>query len=166
MVELTNHPEFIKDPIIAHQFKYVLFGGGPSTKQQCQKYRQIFKNAAVYNLYGSTEMIQLHANWTVDDNELNIRKVNSQGKVPVGCYWKIRDVETGKMLGNNAKGELLIKGPTMMKGYYNDPEATANAIDEDGFYHTGDLVVVDDDDCLFHVGRCKETLKYRSFHVT
>lgn len=166
LVELTNHPEFIKNPDLALQITHILYGGGPCTKQQCENYRKIFKNAVLLNMYASTEMIQCHAFWNgSEDHELNIRKVNSAGKVPVACYWKIRDIETGKSLGNNQVGELLIKGPTLMKGYYNDPEGTAKAIDEDGFFHSGDLVLVDDDDCLFYMGRCKEVLKYKNFQV-
>lgn len=165
MMDLISNPEFIKHPEIAVQTKRIGMGGAISTKQQLQNYRRIFKNADVFNLYGTTEMNFVHAEWIPSDCGLNIQKINSIGKVRMGCYWKIRDIETGKLLGNNQIGELLIKGPTMMRGYYNDPEATAKAIDEEGFFHTGDLVIVDDDDCLFHMGRCNELLKYNHHNV-
>ena len=59
-----------------------------------------------------------------------------------GTEIKIIDTETGEPLGIGQKGELLVRGPQVMKGYFNDPERTARAIDSDGFFHTGDLAIV------------------------
>jgi len=55
-------------------------------------------------------------------------------------------------------GQLLLKGPAVFKGYYKNPEATAAAFNEDGWFMTGDMGMVDKDDTLFLVGRCKNML--------
>ena len=62
-------------------------------------------------------------------------------------------------------GELLIRGPQVMKGYLNQPEATARAIDPDGWLHTGDVARVDDRRAVRIVDRIKELIKYKGYQV-
>ena len=75
-----------------------------------------------------------------------------------GTEIKIVDTETGEPLGIGQKGELLVRGPQVMKGYFNDPERTARAIDSDGFFHTGDLAIVEARGDFAIVGRVKDTI--------
>ena len=58
---------------------------------------------------------------------------------------KIIDIETGAELGANEKGENMVRGPNVMVGYLNNPKGTANAIDEEGWFGTGDVDFVDDE---------------------
>ena len=55
-------------------------------------------------------------------------------------------------------GELLVRGPNIFSGYLDEPEATAAALDEDGWLHTGDIAVVDDDGYVFLVDRSKDLI--------
>lgn len=72
---------------------------------------------------------------------------------------------TKKELGKNEMGELCIKGPNVSKGYFGNPAATAEAFTEDGFFKTGDIAVVGDDEKVFIKGRYKELIKYKSNQV-
>ncbi len=75
-----------------------------------------------------------------------------------GTEIKIIDPETGEALGKGEKGELLVRGPQVMKGYYNDEERTRSVIDEDGFFHTGDLAIIEERGDFAIVGRVKDTI--------
>lgn len=70
-----------------------------------------------------------------------------------------------KDLGIGEAGELLIRGPQVMKGYLGRPDETAAMIDEDGWLRTGDVGYVDDGGWTFVVDRVKELIKYKGFQV-
>jgi acyl-CoA synthetase (AMP-forming)/AMP-acid ligase II len=74
-------------------------------------------------------------------------------------------VDTGAELGVGQEGELWMRGPQIMKGYLNQPAATAEAIDPEGWYHTGDVGYVDPDGFFFIVDRTKELIKYKGLQV-
>jgi acyl-CoA synthetase (AMP-forming)/AMP-acid ligase II len=78
---------------------------------------------------------------------------------------RIVDVASGEDLPQGEPGELLIRGPQVMKGYLNRPEATARAIDPDGWLHTGDVARVDDRGAVRIVDRIKELIKYKGYQV-
>jgi acyl-CoA synthetase (AMP-forming)/AMP-acid ligase II len=79
---------------------------------------------------------------------------------------KIVDITTGEELWRNQNGEILVRGPHVMKGYLNAEEATRKAIEPDGFLHTGDLGYIDDAGDLFIVDRIKEIIKYKGQQVS
>lgn len=95
----------------------------------------------------------------------NEQKLGSCGKVASFLSCKVRDPETGKTLGPNQTGELCVKGPLIMMGYYNDEKATKETFTPDGWLKTGDLGYYDDDKYFFIVDRLKELIKYKGYQV-
>jgi acyl-CoA synthetase (AMP-forming)/AMP-acid ligase II len=78
---------------------------------------------------------------------------------------KVIDTETGAELEANQEGEIWIRGPQVMKGYLNNPDATAAVIDTEGWFHTGDVGHADEDGYFYVVDRVKELIKYKGFQV-
>jgi acyl-CoA synthetase (AMP-forming)/AMP-acid ligase II len=78
---------------------------------------------------------------------------------------KVIDVATGSELGPNQEGEICVRGPQVMKGYLNRPEATAAMIDREGWLHTGDIGYADEDACFYVVDRLKELIKYKGMQI-
>jgi fatty-acyl-CoA synthase len=75
--------------------------------------------------------------------------------------WEVRivDVETGQPCPVGEQGEIVARGPNMLAGYYNAPEKTAEVIDKDGWFHTGDIGSFDDDGQIMFHGRTKDMMK-------
>jgi len=92
-------------------------------------------------------------------------KFGSVGVPAPNTECKIIDLETGEPLGPGEKGEVCVRGPQVMIGYLNNPEATAQTIDSDGWLHTGDIGYVDEDGHFFIVDRAKELIKYKGLQV-
>ena len=78
---------------------------------------------------------------------------------------KIADPVTGDALGPGQDGELLFRGPQIMRGYLGDPASTERAFDSEGFYRSGDVGHIDADGRLFVVDRIKELIKYKGYQV-
>jgi fatty-acyl-CoA synthase len=84
-----------------------------------------------------------------------IRKAGSIGRPNFYVEARIVD-DAGQMLGPNVVGELVLKGPSYCSGYFNDPQATAQAVDESGYFHTGDLAQYDPEGYFYIVDRKKD----------
>ena len=92
-------------------------------------------------------------------------KPGSVGLTVANTEARIVNPESGDDLPAGPEGELWIRGPQVMKGYLNNPEATAEAIDENGWLHTGDIAWIDDDGHVYIVDRVKELIKVKGFQV-
>jgi len=78
---------------------------------------------------------------------------------------RVVDPATGADVSRGETGELLVRGPQVMKGYLNAPEATAAMLDQEGWLHTGDLGTIDEQGYVFIVDRVKELIKYKGLQV-
>ena len=88
------------------------------------------------------------------------------GPVIADTEERVVDLEDGTTeLPLGEVGELLVRGPQVMKGYYNNPQATAETITEDGWLHTGDIVRMEQDGNVWILDRKKELIKYQDFQV-
>jgi fatty-acyl-CoA synthase len=104
--------------------------------------------------YGMTETSPVSTQTTADDDME--RRVSTVGRVGPHLEVKVIDPETGLVLPRGASGELCTRGYSVMLGYWNEPEKTAEAIDAARWMHTGDLAVMDDAGYLNIVGRIKD----------
>ena len=106
--------------------------------------------------YGLTEASPVITQ-TLPDDDLR-RRTETVGRAMPHIDVKIVDPETGRILGPGEQGEVCCRGYSVMKGYYNMPEATAKTIDDEGWLHSGDLGVMDADGYLAITGRHKDMI--------
>ncbi|ESW03519.1 hypothetical protein PHAVU_011G020200 [Phaseolus vulgaris] len=145
--------------------RLVISGAAPLGQQAEEALRKRLPNAILGQGYGMTE------GGPVLTMSLGFAKYpfptksGSCGTVIRNGELKIIDPLTSFSLPRNHSGEICVRGPQIMKGYLNDEEATAAAIDGDGWLHTGDIGYVDDDDEVFLVDRAKELIKFKGFQV-
>ncbi|MBA0623162.1 hypothetical protein Godav_008644 [Gossypium davidsonii] len=145
--------------------RMVKSGGAPLGKELEDAVRAKFPGAKLGQGYGMTEagpVLAMCLGFAKEPFEI---KSGACGTVVRNAEMKIVDADTGSSLPRNQAGEICIRGDQIMKGYLNDPEATARTIDKDGWLHTGDIGYIDDDDELFIVDRLKELIKYKGFQV-
>ncbi|HEY7786356.1 MAG TPA: 4-coumarate--CoA ligase family protein [Pyrinomonadaceae bacterium] len=131
---------------------------GPDLTQACMSRL----NCRIRQGYGMTETSPVTHSSPADPTKV---KYGSVGVPAPSTECKIIDLETGAELGPNQDGEVCVRGPQVMKGYLNKPEATAATIDPDGWIHTGDIGYADEDGHFFIVDRAKELIKYKGFQV-
>jgi acyl-CoA synthetase (AMP-forming)/AMP-acid ligase II len=115
----------------------------------------------VFQAYGMTEASPaVTATRPGDDAPFD-----SVGVILPNTECKIVDAVSGAELGPGHDGELLFRGPQIMRGYLGDPAASARCFDSEGFYRTGDVGHIDGDGRLFVVDRIKELIKYKGYQV-
>ena len=103
--------------------------------------------------YGTTETSPV-----ISVNSLEFNRPGSTGKVLPNIQVRIENFETGQDCSVGEIGKILVKGPSVMKGYYDDPEQTAEVL-KDSWYNTGDMGYLDKDGYLWHAGRFKRFTK-------
>lgn len=104
--------------------------------------------------YGMTETSPM-ATQTLPTDSLT-RRVTTVGRAVPHTEVQVVDPETGVQVERGTPGELCTRGYCVMAGYWNNPEKTAEAVDGDGWMHTGDIAVMDDDGYLAITGRIKD----------
>lgn len=132
----------------------VSFGGSPTADEMQRRIRETFPNLkATTNAYGLTESSSAATTLTGADA---LRKADSVG-LPMPTVDVAIAGPDGSHLGPNQTGEVLLRGPIIMPGYWNKPEATAETV-IDGWLHTGDVGHLDDGGYLFITDRAKDML--------
>ncbi|KAJ3408089.1 hypothetical protein HDU80_006928 [Chytriomyces hyalinus] len=116
----------------------------------------------LFQAYGLTETSPAA---TIMPIALALKYPKSIGLLIPSVEARLVNPDTEKDVGFNKEGELWLRGPNIMKGYHNNPTATANSIDKDGWFHTGDIAVVDENNLFYIVDRLKELIKYKGFQV-
>ncbi|MCY7955377.1 AMP-binding protein [Bacillus licheniformis] len=106
--------------------------------------------------YGQTEASPVITQTRVNDSLK--RRVETVGRALPNVEVKITEPGTNREVERGVQGELCTRGYHVMKGYYKNPEATAAVIDEDGFLHTGDLAVMDEEGYCQITGRLKDMI--------
>ena len=159
VLALSKHP--LVDNYDVSSIRLISSGAAP-LGQELEQACADRLNCQIYQGYGLTEVAGAsHVNTIPVPSD----KVGAVGQVVPNTYSKIIDTESGKELGINEQGEVLIKGPHVMKGYLNNEEATKHCIDGDGWFHTGDIGYADVDGYFFIVDRVKELIKYKAYQV-
>jgi acyl-CoA synthetase (AMP-forming)/AMP-acid ligase II len=131
---------------------------GPDLARRCQQRL----GCSVVQGYGLTETSPVTHLVPVTGRRI---KPGSVGPCVPNTACRVVDLETGADLGPNQRGEVLVRGPQVMKGYLNRPDATAATIDADGWLRTGDVGYADEEGDFFLIDRLKELIKYKAYQV-
>ncbi|CAB4280649.1 unnamed protein product [Prunus armeniaca] len=137
-------------------------GGAPLGKEVAERFTERFPNVEIVQGYGLTETGA--AGTRMIDSEES-KRYASVGRLAENMEAQIVDPETGEALPPGQRGELWLRGPTVMKGYVGDDKATAETLDSAGWLKTGDLCFFDDEGFLYIVDRLKELIKYKAYQV-
>ena len=153
-IAMLEHPEFE-----SHSFPKLRTGimaGSPCPEKVMRKVIEDMGMREITITYGETEASPACTMTTTDDPlELRVRTV---GKLMPGVEARIVDPKTGKALPANVSGEFCSRGYNTMKGYYNMPEETKQAVDTEGWLHSGDLAAVDENGYYRITGRIKDMI--------
>lgn len=142
-----------KDKMNIPTLKYLCFGGGTIAKEVLKGISDILPNVGIVQTYGQTEASPRVTCLLPEDS---VRKRGSVGKPIPGVEVKIFNEDCKEVLPNE-KGEIVVRGNNVMKGYYKKPEETQKVI-KDGWLHTGDIGLIDEDGFLYVVGRIKNII--------
>ena len=138
-------------------------GAAPLPVTLIEKLKALLPNAVIGEGYGLTEVtMQATGNPSFRSGT---RKPGTVGVPVFDTEISIRPLGGGDPLPAGERGEVCIRGPQVMRGYAHRPEATAESIDADGWFHTGDVGILDEDGYLSIVDRTKDMLLYKGYNV-
>ncbi|SHL06823.1 AMP-binding protein [Halomonas caseinilytica] len=138
--------------------RLTISGGMALTKAAAKRWEEV-TGCAVAEGYGLTETSPI-----VSFNPIDAIQLGTIGKPVAGTSVKVVDLE-GNDLPWGEAGELCVRGPQVMKGYWNRDDETAKAIDADGWFHTGDIALLQDDGYIRIVDRKKDMILVSGFNV-
>ena len=153
-IAMLEHPDFANTDF--SHMRTGIMAGSPCPIKVMQDVVDKMHMSEICITYGQTEASPATTMSKITD-PLEVR-VNTVGGAIFGVECKVVDPETGEELPDNTDGEFVARGYNIMKGYYKMPEATALAIDEDGWLHTGDLARRDENGYYKITGRIKDMI--------
>ncbi|MFZ9407150.1 MAG: AMP-binding protein [Burkholderiaceae bacterium] len=146
-----DHPRFSEFDL--GSLRTGIMAGSPCPIEVMKRVQAQMNMTEVTIAYGMTETSPVSTQSATDD-PLE-RRVSTVGRVQPHLEIKIVDTE-GRVVPRGVTGEFCTRGYSVMRGYWNDPDKTAEAVDAGGWMHTGDLAVMDDDGYVNIVGRLKD----------
>ncbi|MFI9614474.1 4-coumarate--CoA ligase family protein [Streptomyces sp. NPDC052023] len=162
VLALAKHPAVTQYDLSS--LKYVISAAAPLDANLAAACSRRLNLPPVGQAYGMTELSP--GTHVVPLDAMTDAPPGTVGRLIAGTEMRIVSLDDpGKDLGTGEPGEILIRGPQVMKGYLGRPDDTAAMIDADGWLHTGDVGHVDGDGWLFVVDRVKELIKYKGFQV-
>jgi fatty-acyl-CoA synthase len=153
-IAMLDHEDF-------HSFDFSslrtgIMAGSPCPIEVMKKVVERMHMSEVAICYGMTETSPVSTQTRVDDPLQ--RRVGTVGRVGPHVEVKVIDPKSGLVVGRGDAGELCTRGYSVMVGYWDDPQRTAEAVDRAGWMHTGDLATMDDEGYLNIVGRSKDMI--------
>jgi long-chain acyl-CoA synthetase len=133
----------------------------PFPKESQEEFESIVGKGKILELYGMTETSPVS---TMNPSRGN-RKLGTIGVPFLNVDLKLVDPGTGEEVPLGEAGEICVRGPLVMQGYYNKPEETAEAVDSDGYMHTGDVAIMDEDGYMRIVDRTKDMIIVGGYKV-
>jgi long-chain acyl-CoA synthetase len=133
----------------------------PFPKESQAELESIIGEGKLLELYGMTETSPVS---TMNPSK-GKKKLGTVGMPFLNVECKLTDPAAGEEVPIGEAGEILIKGPLVMQGYFNKPQETMQAIDTDGYMHTGDVAIMDEDGYLTIVDRTKDMINVGGFKV-
>lgn len=149
-----NHPDFDKFDLSG--LRTGIMAGSPCPPETMREVMDRMNMREVTICYGLTETSPVFTQTSADDDIEHKCETVGRKHPPVDV--RVIDPSDGHICGPGEPGELCCKGYNVMKGYYKMPEATAEAIDADGYLHSGDLGMVDEDGYYRVTGRIKDMI--------
>ena len=153
-IAMLAHPEF--HDVDLSSLRTGMMAGSPCPVEVMKQCVEEMHMGEVTIGYGMTETSPVSTQTSPDD-PLD-KRVGTVGRVLPHVEIKIVDPATGETLALNEPGEFCTKGYSVMLGYWNEPQMTANSIDAEGWMHSGDIGVMDDDLYVSIVGRIKDMI--------
>jgi len=138
-------------------------GAAPLPVSLIQRLQALLPNATIGEGYGLTEVTMMATGNPTSRS--GTRKPGTVGVPVFDTEISIRSLEDGAEMPQGERGEVCIRGPQVMRGYAHRPEATAESIDAEGWFHTGDVGILDEDGYLSIVDRTKDMLLYKGYNV-
>ena len=154
---LMNHPDFAK--IDFSRLKVALGGGMAVQKAVADRWKKL-TGCTLVEAYGLSETSP-----GVTINPLDLEDYNGSIGLPIPSTEVVLRGEDGKEVPLGSPGELCVRGPQVMRGYWNNPAETAKVLGADGFFATGDIGVMDDKGYVRIVDRKKDMLLVSGFNV-